>query len=117
MYRLELTHDMRSGREVYIYHHQGKQYTLPKHLDKINSVLEDTPTREKVQSMELAIRLEQEAHQRTQERLNRLEVEKNILDYNYQVAINTILAINNYLSARSINTLIKQLKPRRLIDG
>ena len=114
---IELTHDMETGKEVYIFHKGNKSFLLPKHLDKVNTVLQDAPSRKKLQAMEMAIRLEQEAHQRTQERLNRLEVEKNILDYNYQVAINTILAINNYLSARSINTLIKQLKPRRLIDG
>lgn len=112
---IELTHDSRTGEPVYLFHKDGKVYALPKHLDRVNTVLGDAPSRKKFRAMELAIKLEQEAHQHTQERLNKLEIEKNVLDQNYQIAINTILGINDHLSARSINTLIKQLKPRKLI--
>lgn len=108
MYRLELTHDMRSGREVYIYHHQGKQYTLPKHLDKINSVLEDTATWKKVQAMELAIRLEKNKN-------NELVAQQESLERNYQIAINTILAINEGAPPSVVNKLIDQLEKRELI--
>ena len=114
---IELTHDMYSGREVYIFHKGGKSFLLPKHLEKVNNVLQHALSRKELQAMELAVMLEQEAHQHTQERLNKLEIEKNILDRNYQIAINTILGINNNLPARNINRLIKQLKPRELIDG
>ena len=113
---IEVTHDSRTGEPVYLFHKDGKVYPLPKHLDRVNTVLGDTPSRKKLQAMELAIKLEQQAHQKTIDTLESLETDRNVLNHNYQIAINTILAMNNGLASKSVNLLIKQLEPRKLID-
>ena len=112
---IELTHDMETGKEVYIFHKDNKEYILPKHLDIVNTVLEDSPSREKLRAMELAIRLEQKAHENTIETMEALQEELGILNKNYQIAINTILALNEGAPLSVVNKLIGQLQKRKLI--
>ena len=114
--QIERTFDMRTGEDIFLVTDNGKTRTLKSQLDKVNTVLSDTPIRhQRIRAMELAIGLEKQAHQDTQERLEALQEEIGILDRNYQIAINTILAINKGTPARVVNKLIDQLKRRKLI--
>lgn len=113
--QIERTFDARTGEDIFLVTDNGKTRPLKSQLDKVNAVLSDSPSRQKMRSMELAIKLERKAHQDTQERLEALQEEIGILDRNYQTAINTILAINEGASARTVNKLVDQLPKRKLI--
>ena len=112
---IELTHDTQEGKEVYIFHKDNKGYILPKHLDMVNEALPKIPTSQRIEAMELAIKLERQAHDTTREQLDALQEELGVLNKNYQIAINTILAINEGASLRIINKLIGQLQKRKLV--
>ena len=112
---IEVTQDETTGEDVLLFYQEGKYYLLPKDIKRLNSVLADSPSRKQLQSMRLAIKLEQQAHQETQQRLTELQEQINNLDYNYQIAINTILAIQDGLPTKSISTIVSQLRPRRLV--
>ena len=117
--QIERTFDTRTGEDIFLITDNGKTRTLKSQLDKVNTVLSDTPIRhQRIRAMELAIGLEKQAHQDTQERLEALQEELGILNKNYQIAINTILALNEGASPSVVNKLIGQLQKRKLvIDG
>ena len=113
--QIETTFDTRTGEDIFLVTDNGKTQTLKSQLDRVNAVLSDSPSRQKIRSMELAIKLERKAHQDTQKRLESLQEEIGILDHNYQIAINTILALNEGAPTSVVNKLIRQLQKRKLI--